>query len=108
MPMYIIRQIGDDGDVEEWIGPYNSGQKITVSHTWDEEGAYIIRAKYIFDAESDWGTLEVTMPVSQQSTYLIFELFRERFPILYQIMFKVLESNIPRIWYQSSPLKRFI
>lgn len=35
---------GDD-DIEEWIGPYDSGEVVTVSHTWDEMGAYVIKAK---------------------------------------------------------------
>ena len=36
-------------------------------HTWDEEGTFIVQAKAkdIFDAESEWGTLEVTMPLNQ-------------------------------------------
>jgi len=61
---------GDDSNTG-WIGPYNSGDVVTKSHTWDEEGVYTIRAKAkdIFDEESEWGTLEVTMPVNQQISY---------------------------------------
>jgi len=58
-----------DGIVEEddWIGPYASGEEVTRVHTWDEDGTYMIRtkAKDIFDAESDWGYLEVEMPVNR-------------------------------------------
>jgi len=44
-----------DGDVEEWIGPYSSGEEVVRSHTWDDEDTYTIRAKAkdIFDAESE-------------------------------------------------------
>ncbi|EMR75540.1 F5/8 type C domain-containing protein [Thermoplasmatales archaeon SCGC AB-540-F20] len=54
----------DDGNVEEWIGPYDSGEEVIVDHTWTKKGTYTIRAKAkdVYDAESDWGTLEVTMP----------------------------------------------
>jgi len=41
-----------------------SGDEVTVSHTWDAEGTYEIKAKSIdqYGAESDWTTLEVSMP----------------------------------------------
>jgi len=46
----------DDGSVEEWIGPYSSGEEITAGHTWSENGTYAIRAKArdIHNTESDW------------------------------------------------------
>lgn len=53
-----------DGNVEEWIGPYTSGEEVVFSHIWAEKGAYTIqvKAKDGLGAESDWATLEVTMP----------------------------------------------
>ena len=55
-----------DNQTSGWVGPYNSGATATVTHQWAEEGTYTIQAKAkdILGAESDWGTLEVTMPVS--------------------------------------------
>jgi hypothetical protein len=35
----------EDDDPDEWIGPYNSGQEVVVSHRWDEEGKYNITAR---------------------------------------------------------------
>ena len=35
----------DDGAVEEWIGPYKSGEIINVSHSWTDLGDYKIRAR---------------------------------------------------------------
>jgi len=54
-----------DGQVSEWVGPYQSGATATVTHQWAEEGTYTIQAKAkdVFDVESDWGSLEVTMPL---------------------------------------------
>jgi hypothetical protein len=55
-----------DGQTEEWLGPYNSGATAEVSHQWDVKGTYIIRAKAkdMHGIESDWGTLQITMPAS--------------------------------------------
>jgi hypothetical protein len=81
-----------DGTPEEWIGPYSSGEEITVSHTWDERGIYTVKvkAKDVFDHESDWATLSVTMPRSKISMRPIFSGFLEklicRFPLLERII----------------------
>ena len=84
---------GDD-TFEDWFGPYSSGEEVVVSHTWDERGEYSIRVKArdTLGEESPWGTLEVSMPVNQPVQYPLLELFRERFPLLYQILFRVLEE----------------
>ena len=78
----------DDGEIEEWIGPYTSDEQIIRSHTWTEQGTYTIRAKAkdIFDAEGDWGTLTVSMPKSKVLTSSLFLRFLERFPILKKLL----------------------
>jgi len=47
-----------------WQGPYASGEEVPFSYTWTEKGTYIVRvkAKDIYGTESDWATLEVSMP----------------------------------------------
>ena len=86
--LYYYIEWGDDS-FEDWIGPYESGEEVLVDHTWAEQGSYIIKAKVkdIYDAESDYTTLEVTMPVNQQYygfpiIQKILELFPNAFPIL--------------------------
>jgi parallel beta-helix repeat protein len=70
---YTIDLNGDDvyyyidwGDqtFEEWIGPYKSGEEITISHTWKKKGTYFITAKArdTQGAESYVGNLCVTIP----------------------------------------------
>jgi hypothetical protein len=56
-----------DNQFEEWIGPYESSEEITISHIWVEQGDYKIRVKVkdIEGAESDWANLEISMPVNQ-------------------------------------------
>jgi Peptidase family M28/PKD domain len=51
-----------------WLGPFNSGASASATHEWAEEGTYTIKvkAKDTYGVESDWGTLDVTMPVSVQ------------------------------------------
>jgi hypothetical protein len=58
-----------DNSGHEWIGPYPSGEEVTVKHTWNKHGNYIIKtkAKDIYGHESDWGTLEVSMPKNTQT-----------------------------------------
>ena len=65
---------GDSCPAVEWIGPFSSGEIVEVSHTFTEKGDYTIscKAKDEHDAESDWATLEVSMPVSQDTTDSIF------------------------------------
>lgn len=47
-----------------WDGPYNSGEEIIKSFSWDNQGNYTIsvKAKDENGAESDWATLEIKMP----------------------------------------------
>jgi hypothetical protein len=82
-----------DGQVSEWIGPFNSGATASKNHQWAEEGTYTIQAKAkdTYGVESGWATLEVTMPVSiekHQATPLqgflqhLLEMFPNLFPFL--------------------------
>jgi len=67
-------------------GPYASGVEQTFSHIWNEEGDYIIKVKARDEhgAESDWTTLEVTMPRVKNFNQIhrIFVWLFERFPFL--------------------------
>ena len=84
---YIIDWGDDTTDTTEF---YNSGVAVTVSHTWSEKGDYIIKSKAVdeHDGESDWGTLEVTMPQNKIATnpfLQLLEWFMNHFPLLEQI-----------------------
>jgi len=62
-----------DNNTEVAEGPFASGEEIVVSHTWAERGIYTIIAKAIdiYGAESDWGTLPITMPFNLQLINLL-------------------------------------
>jgi pyrrolidone-carboxylate peptidase len=74
-----------------WEGPYNSGDEITKTHSWDEEGKYTIRvkAKDTNGAESDWATLEVNMPKIKEINRLFIEFLRE-YPIIYKLFQRII------------------
>lgn len=57
-----------DNSNSGWVGPYIPGQDVTKSHTWAEQGTYVIKAKAKdnYGGESEWGTKSVTMPLDLQ------------------------------------------
>jgi hypothetical protein len=82
-----------DNTTSEWIGPYTTGEVITLNHSWMNQGMYTIRCKARNEhgAESDWATLTVKMPYSFNKPMLplfkwLFEQFPNTFPILRQIL----------------------
>ncbi len=83
-----------DGSGEICIGPYSSGICATATHTWSEQGTYIIKAKAkdIYDAESELSTLDVTMPINIPFIFnfnllsWLFERFPNAFPILRHVL----------------------
>jgi hypothetical protein len=58
---------GEYYSVGEWFGPYSSGEEVILAHTWSSKGDKIIKAKAkdIYGLESEWGYLEVAVPVNQ-------------------------------------------
>jgi len=88
---YII-EWGDGDSTETDYSP--EGIAVEACHTYEEEGEYTISAKAvdIHDAESDWSTLEITMPKSKPFNFnfpmlsWLFERFPNMFPILRQIL----------------------
>jgi hypothetical protein len=77
-----------DGDNTNWIGPYSSDVQVKLSHSWNETGKYVIKAKLqdICYDEGAWGTLEVTMPRNRAMTNLLLMRFLEQFQILHRLL----------------------
>ena len=82
----------DDCPGVSWDGPFDSGEEIIENHVWDEQGTYVIsvKARDEFGAESDWATLEVSMPKNKQYINTPFLQFLENhlhmFPLLQQLL----------------------
>ncbi len=56
---------GEENQSIELFGPFESGDTITVSHTWNERGRYTIRVQAIdeYDHESEWSdAIIISMP----------------------------------------------
>jgi rhodanese-related sulfurtransferase len=69
-----------DGTTEGWTRTIPSGEELIISYQWSEKNKYTIKvkAKDVFDEESEWGTLEVQMPKSYFH-FFIKTFFQERF-----------------------------
>jgi len=76
-----------DNNNTGWIGPYNSGEEVTLGHTWSNQGTYNItaKAKDIYDAESEWSELEVSMPRGR-AINTPFLNFLQNHPYLFPIL----------------------
>ncbi len=62
--LYYMWDFGDETTI--WLGPYKSGEKIVISHSWNRRGSYEVRvkAKDIYGRESEWSDpLPVKMPL---------------------------------------------
>ena len=71
-----------------WLGPFPSGQTITVNHTFPR-GTWTIssRAEDIYNATSDWGQLKVTMPLSNALPPMgFFAKLLARFPNAFPVL----------------------
>jgi len=84
---------GDDywfGGAAGWLGPYLSGEEITLEKTFMEKGNYTIRVKAqdIYGTESEWTTLEVTMSKTNVYTPIMQQLMKilRRFPFFEKIL----------------------
>jgi len=82
--VYICVNWSDDSG-EVCLGPYNSGETVTISHTWQEQGTFIVKAKTqdAYGDESEWQTLEVSMPRQRSCLFEILASWNlEKIPIL--------------------------
>jgi len=80
-----------DGTNIWWLGPYESDEEIYVKHIWSTTGTYTIKAKARdgFGGESDWGTLEVSMPKNKAINTPFFSILGNHpnmFPVLRHIL----------------------
>jgi outer membrane protein assembly factor BamB len=78
-----------DGDINGWLGPYKSGEKITLTHTWSTFNKFTIkaRAKDTDNRWGPWGELQVTMPRDKTTNNIILLRLLERLPLLQNYYF---------------------
>ena len=82
-----------DGDITEWSGPYQSGDWITYSHRWIVEDTYTVRVRakdYYTDVVGPWSnSIDITIQKSR-STYTPLLNFLQRYPLIYQLIQRLL------------------
>jgi len=77
-----------DGTENDWVGPYNSDEVCTVSHSWPERGEFEIKvkAKDEYGLESEWADpISVSMPKNKAADRPFLNFFDNHsnlFPIL--------------------------
>ena len=75
-----------------WIGPYPSGQEITIGHEWWTEKTYTIKArcKDINNLWGLWNTFDITIPRNKAVYNSLFLRFLERFPLLKEVLLRII------------------
>jgi outer membrane protein assembly factor BamB len=84
-----------DGQSENWVGPYGSGDPVVIGHVWSKKGTYSIqaKAKNIHGFESGWTTLSVKMPCSFTQLWVPFwERLLAQFPHAFPLLRHLLGS----------------
>ena len=70
-----------DGNYSEWVGPYASGDIVSLNYCWENKGEYEIKvkAKDIHGKKSDWSEpLVISMP--RNKIFFHIGLFFEKHP----------------------------
>ena len=70
------------------MGPFASGEEISVNHSFSKKGTYTIsvRAKDIYDLNSNWANLVVEISKSRTSENILIKILFERFPKIFHIL----------------------
>lgn len=78
-----------DGTFSGWLGPFNSGEEISIIHQWSRLGIYNVKVKARDEHrdESDWSDpLLVSMPMNRQSNNMWFLQFLQNHPRIFPIL----------------------
>jgi len=87
---YPIRYYVNWGDSTNtgWTWEYDSNEIVNLSHKWYIKSNYTIKVKAmdIYNDESDWGELTVTIPRDKTTSISSLLRFLERFPLLKRLL----------------------
>ena len=77
-----------DGTNTDWLGPYNSGEEVTMDHTWSTTKIFTIKAKAkdINEDESEFSLHNINIPRSRLISRLFLPRLLEQFPNLFPIL----------------------
>jgi len=82
-----------DGYIEKWEGPFSSGQDFVIAHSYPSKRTYTIEAKVkdTCNAVSNWSYFDIEIPRTRTTSYLWYQWFLERFPLLERLLSLVKE-----------------
>jgi len=75
-----------DGTMSAWLGPYQSGQQVNVSHNWSTSGKYEVKVRACDEHRSlsDWSDpLPVKMPYQSPLLKWLLDIIERYFLCLY-------------------------
>ena len=78
--VYYLFDWGDDTN-SGWLGPCDSGDEVSTSHTWDSTGSFEIKvkAKDTNDIQSEWSDpLSISMPKSSSFLSQVYDFIEEK------------------------------
>jgi len=83
--------IWGDGGTTNWTSFQPSGSPCTVSHTWNTKGSYTIeaKAKDVYDAESNWVELKISIPRNRMLSNFLLIRFLEKIPLLQRFLYLI-------------------
>jgi hypothetical protein len=94
--VYIYVEFCEGCSEAKWHGPFPSGYQLMITHSWESQGVYTIKAKAkdVYDAEGEWGSLEVSMPRNKLTIKRLFQHIIDQliqhFPLLARLLQPVL------------------
>ncbi|PNX47250.1 MAG: hypothetical protein BV457_06060 [Thermoplasmata archaeon M9B1D] len=89
----LIYEIDWGDSSTEYTSYYESSISQNISHQWESEGDYTIKVRAIdyYGAESDWATLEVTMPKNKiMNINLFLQRLFQCFPLFEKILNQII------------------
>jgi len=75
-----------------WVGPYSSGETITIYHSWPKKQVYTIKAKAknICGDSNNWNYLEVSIPRNVKIINSLMQRFLQNHPNLISLLEKLI------------------
>ena len=77
-----------DGYIEDWEGPFVSGEDFEIAHTYSNKKTYTIEAKARdnYGDESLIATHDINIPRTRANLNILFYWFLERFPLMEKLL----------------------
>ena len=84
--IYVLTGAMNTGEI--CLGPFASGEEVTLSHTWTEKNTYTIKSKATdtYGNKSEEATFDITIPRNRFTDIHLLQLIFDKFPFLKWLM----------------------